>query len=242
MESVFETEQTILPSICDNNAHLSISSIANLFLDIALNHAESLGVGFTGFNERGLFWITSKTKIKILRKADMTDVIKIKTWPEEAGILKCNRDYEITDDKGVIAVGKTEWAIIDSKSHVLQKAKGVYPEGLVISDKISIEEPFAKLKDDFEGELLGSYKIRSVDIDYGKHMNNVAYIRAVEGLFSCEELEKRDFNDFEIHYRNSSFEGETLSFYATENEDHMDIKAVKEDGSTAVLVRLKHTA
>ena len=101
MESVFEREQAVLPSLCDFNATLSISSIAGMFMDIAMYHAESLGIGFTGFNERGLFWITVRTKIKILRNANMAQMVKVSTWPEAAGMLKCNRDYEITDESGI---------------------------------------------------------------------------------------------------------------------------------------------
>ena len=239
MESVFEREQPVLPSLCDFNATLSVSSIAGLFMDIAMYHAETLGIGFTGFNERGLFWITAKTKIKMVQKANMAEKVKVTTWPEEAGMLKCNRDYEITNDKGVIALGKTEWAVIDQATHTLQKAKGIYPEGLEISDRIAIPEPFAKLKDDFEGEFIGKYTIRSIDTDYGRHMNNVAYIRTVEGLFSTDELEKNPINELEIHYKNSSFEGETLSFFANKCEEYTDIKAVREDGTVAVLVRIK---
>ena len=239
MESVFKKEKPILPSLCDFNATLSISSIAGMFMDIAMYHAESLGIGFTGFNERGLFWITVRTKIKILRNANMAQTVKVSTWPEEAGMLKCNRDYEITDENGIIAQGRTEWAVIDKETHTLQKAKGIYPEGLVISPKRVLNEPFEKLKDNFEGTLIGKYTIRSIDTDYGRHMNNVAYIRATEGLFSTKELEKKPIRELEIHYVNSSFEGETLSFFADKHEEYTDIKAVKEDGTTAVIVRIK---
>ncbi|MBO6089038.1 MAG: hypothetical protein J6P37_01845 [Lachnospiraceae bacterium] len=239
MESVFEKEQVILPSLCDYSAKLSISAIAGLFMDAAMYHAETLGVGFTGFNERGLFWIAARTKIKILRRADMAKTVKVSTWPEEAGILKCNRDYEISDENGVMALGKTEWAIIDAKTHVPQKAKGIYPEGLVITDKTAIPEPFSVMKDDFEGELKGRYTVRSIDTDYGRHMNNVAYIKAVEGLFSSKELDELKISELEIHYKNPSFEGETISFYIIKEEDFMNIKIVKEDGSTSALVRIR---
>lgn len=240
MEAFFEREQPILPSLCDYNAKLSIPAIAGIFMDMAMYHAEKLGIGFTGFNERGLFWITAKTKIKVIRKANMAEMVKVKTWPEEAGMLKCNRDYKVTDSNGeVIALGKTEWAIIDSTTHELKKAKGIYPEGLEPLTEISLPEPFAKLKGDFEGKLIGSYKVRSIDTDYGRHMNNVAYIRAVEGIYNTDELEKMNYSELEIHYKNAAFEGETLSFYAEEAEDYTDIKAVKEDGTIAVLVRIR---
>ena len=154
MESIFTKDQPVLPSLCDYSANLSISSVASLFMDMAMYHAETLGIGFTGFNERGLFWVAVKTRIKILKKVPMAKMVQISTWPEEAGGFKCNRDYEITFEGEPVALGKTEWAIIDATTHRPQKSQGIYPEGLEIIDKNSIPEPFLNLKGDFENGTL----------------------------------------------------------------------------------------
>lgn len=239
MEGKLIRETPILPSLCGYDAKLTLSSIASIFMDMAMYHAETLGVGFTGFNERGLFWVAVKTKIKIYEKPEMAQTVMAATWPEEAGGFKCNRDYEIYSEKGTLVAGKTEWGIIDSSTHFPQKSKDIYPEGMPLEEKRIIPEPFDKLKGDFEGKLLGTYKVRSVDIDYGLHMNNVAYIRAIEGVFTFEELKKRDFKEFEIHYKNPCFEGETISIYGNENEGLLDMKILNEKGEIAVLARLK---
>ena len=239
MDGILKRETPILPGLCDYSAELSLSSAAMLFMDMAMMHAEKLGIGFTGFNERGLFWVAVKTRIKIYKRPKMAETVTVATWPEEAGGFKCNRDYEIYDENGTYAVGKTEWAIIDSNTHVPQKATDIYPEGLPIEEKRVIPQPFEKLKGDFEGELLGTYRLRNIDTDYGKHMNNVAYIRAIEGIFTSEELSRRDFKELEIHYKNPCFEGETLSFYGVEENGILDLKILNEEGKTAVLARLK---
>lgn len=239
MQNIYEKEQPILPSLCDYNAELSLSNTAKLFMDMAMYHAETLGIGFTGFNERGLFWVAVKTKIKVFRKAKMATMVKISTWPEEAGTVRCNRDYEISDDEGVMAIGKTEWGVIDATTHLPQKTKDVYPSDLVVLEKKCYPEPFAKLTGNFEGELIGTYTVRSVDTDYGRHMNNTAYISAIEGLFDSDELSKRAFSELEIHYKSPCFEGETISFYGIENDGYLEIKAVNKEDKIIVLARLK---
>ncbi len=70
-------------------------------------------------------------------------------------------------------------------------------------------------------------------------MNNVIYIKAIEGLFSCEELDSMDFMEFEIHYKNPCFEGETISFYGEDRDGYLEIKAVNDEGKIIVLARLK---
>jgi acyl-ACP thioesterase len=239
MQNNYEKEQPILPSLCDYNAELSLSNTAKLFMDMAMYHAEMLGIGFTGFKERGLFWVAVKTKIKVFRKAKMATMVKISTWPEEAGTVRCNRDYEISDEEGVMAIGKTEWGVIDANTHLPQKTKDVYPADLVVLEKKCYPEPFAKLTGNFEGELIGTYTVRSVDTDYGRHMNNTAYISAIEGLFDSEELSKKAFSELEIHYKSPCFEGETISFYGIENDGYLEIKAVNKEDKIIVLARLK---
>ncbi|MCR4647926.1 MAG: hypothetical protein K5776_02495 [Lachnospiraceae bacterium] len=239
MDGVFTREQPVLPGLCDYRACLSVSECARLFMDIASYHAETLGIGYTGFEERGLFWVAVKTRIEMKRRVKMAEMLYIDTWPEEESGFKCNRDYEINDGKDVVVTGKTEWAIIESSSHKPQKAKDVYPSDIIFPDRFASPEPFAKLKGDFEGRLLGTYKVRSVDTDYGRHMNNVVYIKVIEGLFSCEELDSLDFMEFEIHYKNPCFEGETITFYGEDRDGYLEIKAVNDEGKIIVLARLK---
>jgi len=239
MEGIFVKEQPMLPSFGDHNAKLSLSKTAQIFMDIASYHAETLGIGYTGFEKMGLFWVAVKSRIIIVRRANMAEDVIVRTWPEKAGGFKCNRDYQIIANDEVIAYGKTEWGIIDSKDHLPQKAANIYPADLEINPEFCSPEPFHNMKGDFEGELLGTYTVKSVDIDYGKHMNNVAYVRAIESLFSCEELDKRDFTELEIHYKKPCFEKETLSFFQRENEGFTEIKALNEKGEIIILARMR---
>lgn len=239
MNGIYSKELPVLPGFCDFRASLSISECARIFMDMASYHAEMLGIGYTGFEKRNLFWVAVKTRIEMKRRARMAELLHADTWPEEASGFKCNRNYRITDKEGVVVSGRTEWAIIDSNTHKPVKAQDIYPSDLVIYDGSVSIDPFGKLRGDFEGRILGTHKVRSVDTDYGRHMNNVAYIKTIEGLFSCAEMEERDFMELEIHYKNPCFEGETISFYGEDRDGYFEIKALNEEGKIIILARLR---
>ena len=67
-------------------------------------------------------------------------------------------------------------------------------------------------------EVLGTYHVLSTDIDIGGHMNNCAYIRALQSFFTTEEWTAIRPSVFEIHYRKPSFEQETLLFRQMKKE------------------------
>ena len=162
------------------------------------------------------------------------------TWPEAPGRIRTNRYYTLSDQSGILAEGKTEWAIIDIKTGRPVKLSEVYPENMVHLEEKVCDLPFARIKDDFENcDSLGTYTVRSTDIDIGQHMNNVAYIRALFGAFSCKELESLNFTDIDISFKNQCYEGETLSLLKRKIENGLEIGFIKQDGTIAATVSLE---
>ena len=134
--------------------------------------------------------------------------------------------------------GKTEWVVIDSDTKAIQKLESVYPEDLVFCEEAGDTEEFERIRDFKDGEPFGEYKVRCIDIDYGLHMNNVAYVRAIEGLFTSKEWDEADFTDFQIDYKKSCFEGDTLYFTRKQENGATYLRGALADGTTIVLCKL----
>ena len=54
-----------LPSMCDETSRISIPGFLDMFQDIAGYHAKTIGIGALELEEKGLFWIVSKVRLKI---------------------------------------------------------------------------------------------------------------------------------------------------------------------------------
>ena len=233
-------KQIIIPiSQCDNKSQLNITGIFNIFMDLATEHGDEIGVGMDKLAKKGLFWVASKTKIKINSKPAMLDKVYAATWPETPNRIRCNRYYYIKDDNQLMVEGKTEWIMVDAASGRPSKIEGVYPDGFEHCPDVVCDEPFSRLGTHFEEcEKLAEYTVCSTDIDVSQHMNNVAYIRAVMGAFSTKEIEQMNIKEIEVAYRAQCYEGEQLSFLIKNEENCREIGIIKQDGTTACVVRI----
>ena len=64
-----------------------------------------------------------------------------------------------------------------------------------------------------DGKLMFDYKFSYGDIDINRHVNNIAYLRLAENVFSFCELEKKRIVGFETDFLAQSFEGEKAFAY-----------------------------
>lgn len=224
---------------CDHRAKAAVPYIVALFMDAATEHSEAMGIGKAAMDETGLFWIAVRTKITIHELPIRMDEVTVATWPESPGRIRCNRYYTMTAHGKTLVEGKNEWAIIDLKSGRPQKLSTLYPEGLEHLTDVVCPEPFGRFSDDFsDAEVVETYKVRSTDIDFGRHMNNAAYIRALFGVFSCRELDEMDIKELEVCYKAQSYEGDVLTIRRREAENAAEFGMIRENGDVAAIIRI----
>lgn len=238
MENIMKRELLVPLSHCDNTSRLSVPSMFNLFMDIATDHANALKLSAKDLGE-DLFWLAIRTKVKISNRPLMSEKVTLSTWPQKPVRVRANRHYVISDENGVAIEGKTEWAVINTKTGKLQRLSEIYGEAFEYYESTSCEEAYSRISDDFsDAQLLGEYTINSNDIDVGQHMNNSAYIRVLFSFFSCEELNSREIAEIDIAYKNQSFEGETLKVMVREYDNVFEYGMIKPDSTVAATVRI----
>ena len=240
MKAKMQKPITVMTGMCDNTGLMSIPSIFVTFMDLATEHAPQLKMGADDLARDNLFWITVRTKVQIMARPRMMQSITASTWPESPGRVRCNRYYKLSDGENILVTGKTEWAIIDITTNKLTKLAEVYPEGIDHLEDTVCDEPYARIPEDFgDCETLGSYKVRSTDIDIGQHMNNAAYVKMIFGAFSCKELENMNITEADIAFRAQCYEGDELTLKIRKADGNTDIGVIRADGTIAVTMRLK---
>ena len=239
MQNRLERQIRIPLSTADNTNRIGIVGIFNTFMDLATEHGDMLGVGMDKLADKGLIWVAAKTRIKINERPKMLQPVTVATWPETPSRIRFNRYYTMAAEGRYLVEGKTEWAILDLNSGRPHKLDETYPVHMQHWDEVVCEGSFTRMSTDFEGcDTLGSYTVCSADIDVSQHMNNAAYIRDVLAAFSCAELGKMNITEIEAVYRSQCFEGENLTFKKRITDTGMEIGVIKEDGSTAAIIRL----
>lgn len=239
MECKLEKQVSVALSMCDNTGKLAIPHIFSLFMDLAAEHGDAIGVGMDTLSQKGLFWLTVKTRIRIYRRPGLLDTVTAITWPEPPGRIRCDRSYELRCGEEILAAGKTEWAMLEVETGRLARIAAAYPPNIEHCLRTACEGAYAKIPEDFSAcPEIGRYTVRSTDIDLGQHMNNAAYVHAIFGAFSCRELSELSVREMDVLFRSPCYEGDILSIRRRETPDGPEIGVLRPDGSTAVAAKI----
>lgn len=219
MDSILKKEKLVLSSDCDAEGQLGIRNIFDWIMDLAAEHAARLGVGYYEMLERGCFWVAVRTRVKIYRRPALGQAVQAETWPAKPALAKSDRFYRLLSDGETLVEARTEWTAQDLNTGAIRRTDSYgWPDIETLPERVC-GEAFTRFRAVSEGETF-SYTVGSMDIDTGRHMNNVAYIRMLLGLFSTAELAAMDIYEAEVSYRRACMEGERLT-----------VRRVKEDGA-----------
>lgn len=239
METVrprYDTDMTVMASMCDERSLMSIPATMDIFQDIAGFHAASLDTGVLRLEEMGLFWVISKMRIVFNRRPLVGETAQLSTWILPPDRISCERDCSLTSGGEMLAYCRYIWAALRRDNGRPEPMSSFYPRPDEVLDAPD-DKPFKRLSSNFDGaEEIGRYTIRSVDIDRGGHMNNVNYVRAMLGCFTCEELIEMDITELDMQFRLQCYEGETITFVKRASDTaKMEIAALNGEGKAAFM-------
>jgi len=179
-----------------------------------------------------LYW-----KVKFFKRPCWNSEITVKTWARKFLKVSSFRDFEVYDkEEKLIAIGTTEWVLIDTKKGSVGKITDKMAEEYDGNPKSVFEEEIvSKLKPTDNMEKICEYTAKRRDIDVNHHVNNVNYLEIAYEAFP--EGTNIKFDNLEIYYKKQIKLGETVSlFYSKENEVHtVCIKSKDEKTIHAVL-------
>ena len=174
-QGIFEKSITVTPDYCDAAAQLSPLAAFTIFQGIAAQHAELIGVGGAAMAKRGEFWLTVHTRVDFLQRAGLMDELTAATWPEpcDGKAVRCYRSYSLRRGDALLALGRTQWAVLGPEKKLMQFAQTGFPADFPFSDRTGItDHPCIRTRfaDDLtQAELVRGYTVRPTDIDFGRH-------------------------------------------------------------------------
>ena len=224
---------TVSASICDAEGKMSIPGVFDCFMDLAAEHAAELGVGFSDMKSRGCYWIAVRTRVRLYRRPGMGERVSAETWPGKTGLAKSDRFYRLTSGNELLAEGRTEWAAQDLTSGAIRRTDSYGWPDIDTKPERVCSEPFTRFKQLEDGETF-NYTVNSMDIDTGRHMNNVAYIRMLLSTFSTSELSAMNIYEVEVSYRRACFEGDRLLIRRALLPGATQFDVIRSDGECAV--------
>jgi acyl-CoA thioesterase FadM len=134
-------------------------------------------------------------------------------------------------DGSVALKSRLELCAVDLETGKIRKS-----ESVGVGEKTPAEEPMFEIaytkEKPVRGELIDEIAVRSTDIDYCHHTNNVAYVRYFVNQTGVDELIKHPVRTIEVQYAAQTHEGDKLSVYRCNSENEAFV--IEQDGAKVV--------
>ncbi|MFP3091558.1 thioesterase [Treponema sp. TIM-1] len=198
----------------DRSDRLTLAATFDFFQEVAISHAESLGVGREAMARTGQGWVLSRISVFFERRPQWGETVTVRSWPRGWDRLFAVRDYDIRDASDTPVVrGRSNWLILDiEKRRPLrpQAVMGTLPlnEGL---DALPGGAGSLDARDDL-GKA-GERQARYSDIDYNGHVNNARYIQWIQDVTDAGVLEQANQMRLDINYLSEIKSGETIELW-----------------------------
>ena len=191
----------------DENRKMTLNAVLNYFQDCSSFHSEDLGVGAVFLENRNRMWVLSSWKIVIRRYPEMTEHIRVETWPYEFSKITGRRNFRMLDGQGeVVAWADTLWVYMDTVRMRPCKLEKDVVDAYTMEPKLDMEYEDDHIQIPEELEKTESFPIHSYHLDVNHHVNNGQYVQ-----MAAEYLPE----DFEIHqmraeYKKSAVLGDVI--------------------------------
>lgn len=216
----------------DRDGAVGLKGYMNYLQDMATHYMHNIRKGNDTLPEEyGIVWMFTKYKMQVLRKADFTEELNMKTWiPEGRMTAVVHQNLIISRNGEVCARGCVESCLYHIAKKRLVRLKEVdFPAD--ITENLEFQMPgFQKIPTDWsEMEYVYTHEVRYTDLDKTGHMTNLKYVDLFLNAFPSQFFEEFRIEEFELHFLEQCFEGEKLHVYKKRTGEKISLVALHDN-------------
>lgn len=219
---IYEKKYDLRVSDFANNDDIRPYGVLDLLQTVADKHATQLKLGFDELIAQDLAWVLLRTRYDVVSPIKFNEnAVIVKTWPQKAGRVDFDRDYEIVDENGKTRIiASSKWCIINIKTRKIVFGKGVdYPQNEYYP-QINYPDGLKKIADfDIEGaQRFTGYAGQSC-LDHNGHVNNAKYAEFI--MDAIKLTPNQIVKSFEINYLNEMQEGNFEIYFINDGNNRL---------------------
>ena len=212
-------EYFLVASHCNAQKELSLSMLAQQLIDLSVDHANVLDVGYSRLKSIGALWVLSRLTIAIDRMPRIEEHYSIVTWVESFQRMFSHRNFAIYDGDGnKIGCARSLWVGIDMETRRPSDLTGLLDESKVASDRVCEMSAPSKLRDVREPSDIDHYNFQVTDIDFNRHVNSARYIELILNQWSLSFHDKHAIRYFDINYKHEAHYGQRAAIRIARND------------------------
>ena len=216
--------------LCDVNANISMLGAFQLIENAS---TEMMGIlkldGETCLREYGGMWVYVRNRIEFREKMHWLDEYTIESYISSIGGAKLKIDTIIKTNGKIAVASRAELCALDKETGKIRRTATVGINEKIIAEPTETDVVFEGFNYPLS-KLIDTVVIRSSDIDFNKHTNNIAYVKYICNQYNTPERAKIPITAIEIQYVNQTFEGDTLEIYRCQD----NVFSIQSNGKTIV--------
>jgi len=212
--AIWSEAATVRFAAVDGSDAMTLSAALALFQEVAVSHAENIGVGREAMARAGQVWLLSRMSVQVERRPRYGETVTVRTWPRCWERLFAVRDFDVLDSQGERMIGgRSCWFIID-----IDKRRPVRPEIVMEGIPLTATDalPFIPAALGERPAMTAAAQTRAQynDLDYNGHVNNVSYVRWIENALERGLPERALRSRLDINYMNEVLPDETIALFS----------------------------
>ena len=229
------TQKDRLPaSFCGADVKLSVEGAFRIVEDMVTELMGDQKIdGVTCMREYGGMWVFVRNHIDIIQPMDWMEEYTAKSFISSFTKARLYIDTVLEKTDGTMALAsRLELCAVDLETGKIRKASTVGVGENTPPEDPPVEICYSRGKPVKE-DLLDEIRVRSTDIDYCKHTNNISYVRYFMNQYDVEDLIARPVKSIEVRYGTQTHEGDVLKLWRCGSEC-ADAFEIELDGKAAV--------
>lgn len=220
---------------------LTNTALLSYLEDMGLIHSEMVGYGISNIDENKKSWILLSWKIKVIKRPQFADNLKVKTWSREIQKIYAYRDFEVYNQNNeLVVVATSKWIFMNIENGKIEKISEDVSKAYELEDKSVFEDKdLEKLQD--PGNYIDKidYKITKSMIDINKHLHNTYYMDLAKEVLPDEISFSNEINEFEVMYKHEIKLGETVKvMYSKVDEFYYVVIKDEEENKVHAIIKL----
>ena len=220
-------------SSCGADVKLSVEGAFRIVEDMVTELMGDQHIdGVTCMREYGGMWVFVRNRIEMPQPLAWMDEYTATSYISSFSKIRLYIDTVLQKADGSIALkSRLELCAVDLETGKIRKS-----ESVGVGEKTPAEEPMFEIaytkEKPVRGDLIDEITVRSADIDYCHHTNNVAYVRYFVNQIAADKLIERPVKAIEVQYEAQTYEGDRLGIYRCSSENEAYV--IEKDGAKVV--------
>lgn len=217
---------------CNAQGLMPVSLLTERIIEVASEHANALGIGYSALQPKGIGWVLSRVSIVMERWPQINSEYSLTTWIEGWTRLYSDRCFVVKDQNGnVFGYARTVWVAIDIHNRCATSLDQIADPDMV---NTQMECPIPKQRKMLPVDIDTATSVRNytfgyADLDFNRHVNSTRYIDHILDTWSLQFYDKFTPMTFEIAYAHECLYGQKVTIAAQQDNGTASVDMIRDN-------------